>query len=640
MKARAGHHDSGFRLPGRRFPGHATDGSMVAHRVIHLRCVWLTAVDWRGRKESGGGPIRVANADTVDLPAHLAVHISRNGNVWGAGLTTRALRPGEWEDVAIDGGQTIPAHTRWDAWIETGDLTNFGILDSHGSNNRIEWGVLMNIKLTAIACVLGCAGAGSAGLPAHLQIAARALVTGTVYKYETEHFAIFYQTTGKNAVAGAAQVDGSGVPYAIDSIGKFAEYSWHLAVDTLKYKAPVGRATSLLYQQAVPSGKMPLEVGDVGLAIYGTPYNTTKMGATADPSTDPDHKGSDILVENDFLYNSPQQAIQAKIPSGVLYDYSTYKDMYKGWAVTVAHEFFHTVEFGYEYAYQYAFHEMCAVWFGIRAYPQIHHHWQYLRPFLQNIYSGSFATGTNAIYYNHAFVRVVASLYGDEMIRKIWELRSHYIYLDTGTLDEAPWFRKVIDSLGMNEYSIIKELTKQTAYLGANHPGLLNDSGKYSDTVFQGAKHHWTPDTTMNGGFSMTPGNFGIAIETFGWPALPSGLNLLVPGGNLNLSEATVAIQQPSLQMDLIDNRPATTILGLDPSDTAIIVYYGGFGGYDLEGRYTHAPATLVSPRRSPTTPLKSIHRFDLYGRPISDSYHGIVIETDGLKSIRTIQVK
>jgi hypothetical protein len=87
-----------------------------------------------------GYSIRVANAGTVDQPGHLAVHLSQNGTAWGSGLTTRALHPGEWEDVAIDGGQTIPAHTRWDAWIETGDLTNFGILDSHGSNNRIEWG--------------------------------------------------------------------------------------------------------------------------------------------------------------------------------------------------------------------------------------------------------------------------------------------------------------------------------------------------------------------------------------------------------------------------------------------------------------------------------------------------------------------
>jgi hypothetical protein len=499
----------------------------------------------------------------------------------------------------------------------------------------------MNIKRAMIACVLGCAGAGSAGLPARPQIAARALVTGTVYKYETEHFAIFYQTTGQNAVAGASQVDGSGVPYAIDSIGKFAEYSWHLAIDTLKYKAPVGVATSTLYQQAVPTGKMPIEVADVGVAVYGTPYNTTTMGMTADPSSDPDHKGSDMLIENDFLYNSPQQGIQAKIPSGVLYNYSSVVDMYKGWAVTVAHEFFHTVEFGYDYAYQYAFHEMCAVWFGIHAYPQIHHHWQYLKPFLQSIHSGSFATGSNAIYYNHAFVRVIASLYGDDMIRKIWELRSRFIYIDTKELDEGPWFRKSIDSLGMNEYSIIRELTTQVANLASNRPGVLNDNGQYTDTaMFQGDSWHGIPDTGFLNTFSVSPGNFGVSEKTLSWSSLPAGMHLRILSIDPSQNEAATVIHQPSLRTITEDNRGTENVLPFDASDTAISVFFGGFSGMTPAISFTYNPISSIKAGSQSLVQFKPTRRVDPYGRPVSEGYRGIVLESDVHQTIRTVQVR
>src|SRR5450759_4026069 len=113
---------------------------------------------------------------------------------------------------------------------------------------------------------LALAALAMAALPAQARLArlTRAAVAGTVYKYETPHFAIFYQTTGPNAVYNATQVDGNGVPVAIDSIGVYAERSWRLAIDTLGYRTPVGISSVIYYVQAVPTGKIPIEVADMG----------------------------------------------------------------------------------------------------------------------------------------------------------------------------------------------------------------------------------------------------------------------------------------------------------------------------------------------------------------------------------------
>jgi hypothetical protein len=118
--------------------------------------------------------------------------------------------------------------------------------------------------------------------------------------------------------------------------------------------------------------------------------------------------GCEIVVENDFLYGSPAKPIQvqaAQAPGGILYDYSTPADIYKGWKVAVSREFFHTVEFGYDYAYQYAYHNMCAVWFQLRAYPGIYDHWKYLPAFISDKFGGAFAAGGSIPYGNYVFVR-------------------------------------------------------------------------------------------------------------------------------------------------------------------------------------------------------------------------------------------
>jgi hypothetical protein len=86
-----------------------------------------------------GFSVRVANAGSVDVPAGLAVHLARAGTLQATSVTSRILRPGEWEDVSLTLGQ-VPAGSNWTAWTDPAEIVNLGILDSHTSNNSVKWG--------------------------------------------------------------------------------------------------------------------------------------------------------------------------------------------------------------------------------------------------------------------------------------------------------------------------------------------------------------------------------------------------------------------------------------------------------------------------------------------------------------------
>jgi len=86
-----------------------------------------------------GFSLRVANAGTVDIPAGLAVHLSRAGTLQATSNTSRILHPGEWEDVSFTLGQ-VPSGSKWNAWVDSSEAVQLGFLDSHPSNNAINWG--------------------------------------------------------------------------------------------------------------------------------------------------------------------------------------------------------------------------------------------------------------------------------------------------------------------------------------------------------------------------------------------------------------------------------------------------------------------------------------------------------------------
>jgi len=476
---------------------------------------------------------------------------------------------------------------------------------------------------------------------------ARAEVSGTIYKYETAHFALFYQTSGPNAVYNAAQVDGNGVPVAIDSIGAIAEQCWRLAMDTLGYKAPVGISTLIYYGQSVPSGKMPIEVADLGYANTNAPWNNAMMSLSTDPSLDQiNHAGCEIVVENDFLYGSPAKPMQVQVaqaPGGILYDYSTAADIYKGWRVAVSREFFHTVEFGYDYAYQYAYHNMCSVWFQLRAFPNIYDHWKYLPAFIADKFGGAFASGGTIPYGNYVFVREFAHIFGESAIRKTWEFRSRHMYIDTGSLTEGPWFAEAMDSLGYSQFPLIKDYAMQIADLIYNKPGLLNDGGLYQGPAYPAPSLLSTgvPSSSDHLELPMGSENFGIGNLSYSWTSVPAGLHFQVDSMPANAIAYGYIVHLPSLKIEPFDNHLKSAVFAIDTGDTGITA---GFAGGDpspvIDVRFSYAPVSGI--KKSDWLPAHFVptRRVDIFGRPVGSDAQGLVIESDGVKTVPAIQLK
>jgi hypothetical protein len=470
-------------------------------------------------------------------------------------------------------------------------------------------------------------------------------VSGTVYKYETAHFALFYQTSGPNAVYNAAQVDGNGVPVAIDSIGAIAEQCWRLAMDTLGYKAPVGISSLIYYGQAVPSGKMPIEVADMGYANTDAPWNNAMMSLSTDPSLDQINQvGCEIVVENDFLYGSPAkpiQALAAQAPGGILYDYSTPADIYKGWKVAVSREFFHTVEFGYDYAYQYAYHNMCAVWFQLRTFPDINDHWKYLPAFITDKFGGAFASGGSIPYGNYVFVREFAHIFGDSAIRKTWEFRSRRMYIDTATLTEAPWFAEAMDSLGYSQFTLIKDYSMQIADLIYNKPVLLNDGGLYQSPAYVAQPTLTTALPNPSFYDVLQEEYFGVGDATYTWTSIVSGLHFQIDSMPAQSIAYGYIVHLPSLKIEPFDNHVVSAVFAIDTGDTAIsAALIGGYLNPIVKIRFTTAPVSGIKNADRLPALFVPTRRVDILGRSLNPDAQGLVIESDGVKTVPAIQLK
>jgi hypothetical protein len=487
-------------------------------------------------------------------------------------------------------------------------------------------------------------------VPGHARTArlARSEVSGTVYKYETSHFAIFYQTAGPNAVYNATQVDASGVPVAIDSIGAFAERSWSLAVDTLGFKAPVGISNIIYYAQAVPAGKMPIEVADIGYANTDAPWNNSEMSFSTDPSLDPQGLGSEIILENDFLYGSPAKPIQVAVdqaPNGILYDFSQPQDIYKGWKVSVSHELFRTVTFSYGSNYLYAFHTMSAAWFAIRAYPEIHFHWTYLKAFVTNAYAGAFEQGSTGLlpYEDHVFAMELVHLFGDDCIRKLWEFVARGDFSTTvPNYDESSLFSQALDSLGYSQIDLVKDYSVQMANLVTNKPGVFNDSGQY---IYPFAMLHIVrvvPGMEKWDGLTVGSGNFGVDQVTLTWDSLPK-MNLQINRVPTTAPAVGFLVHVPSLKTEQFHTQIDSAVFAFDPADTAISVFaVGGYfpAGWYIATQFTTASSTSLARKGVHPTLFRTTRRSDIFGRPLSPEARGLIIESDGVKTVPAIQLK
>lgn len=456
-------------------------------------------------------------------------------------------------------------------------------------------------------------------------MAGRAFADEAPRLLETAHFAIFYHTSGVHAVAGAAMdLDGNGHPDNVDSIGAIAERVWRLSIDTLEYLKPIPYDTTLGYKSVVPSGKFPIEVAD--MATFVSSWGGKRyMGFADRPTADKSGRNrQSLVIENDFVDSKLGQPIQVKVDpintngtDSLLIDYQT--DPVKGWKVAISHEFYHNLQHRYDASYLYGFHEMSAVWYATRCYPDVKHHWQYYPGYVKNINISAFDTYENGAYENFPFVTAMTAALGEGILKDLWSVRKK-----TFTGGEDFWLRDAFDTLGVDPRPFSRLYVKSVLELAVNAPSILNENGlvKVNGTFQE------LPLIREIGSGAGGAQAHGVQIRKLHKNQLDDGYNLLFTPSASYSSAAFLRL--PSAVSEPIQPNATPFVIGKQEADTAwyvgIMQVPYGKTYFSVQMEVTRDPITSVRRRVMGMRPTPQ-YRVDLQGRPVRTGTRGIILE-------------
>ncbi len=440
---------------------------------------------------------------------------------------------------------------------------------------------------------------------------------------ETAHFAIFYHTTGVHAVAGAAiDRDGNGHPDNVDSIGAIAERVWRLSIDTLEYLKPNPYDTTLAYQAIVPIGKFPIEVIDI-VSVVPDWGGKRYMGYATRPSVE-NRNRQQLVIENDFVDSKDGKAIQVKVDpintngtDSLLIDYT--QEPVKGWKVGISHDFYHNLQHRYDASYLYGFHEMTAVWYATRCYPDVKHHWMYYPGYLKNIHISAFDTYVMGAAENFPFITAMTSALGEGILKDLWSVRKK-----TFTGGEDYWIRDAFDSLKVDVVPFSKLYVQSVLELAAGVPGLLNEQG----TLKVNPKIEPFPLIRQEGSGTNGAQPHGIELRKLHPDQFKDGWNMRFDPTTTYSSAGWVRL--PSGKVEVYRPTDAPVIVGASEGDTAW--YFAIMSAplrntyYSVDIRMTQTPITSVRRRAIGLRPAPQ-YRVDLQGRPVRAGTRGIILE-------------
>ncbi|MBU4445208.1 T9SS type A sorting domain-containing protein [bacterium] len=216
------------------------------------------------------------------------------------------------------------------------------------------------------------------------------------------HFKIHYTTSGYHAVD-TISTHVPGVPDWVWETAETAEYAYRLLVDTLGFDPPP--------QDNYDGPEADIYIQNYAGSAYAYTYPEDPITSTADQPYD---YTSYMVIDNDYKeigYNS----------NGV-----------DGLHVTVAHEYFHMIQLGYNWwesnglpgvsssrGDQYFF-EWSSTWFEERAYPEVNDYIQYITAFFYR--PTDYLWASSYEYAMGPFLYFLQDIYDDELlIRKIWD---------------------------------------------------------------------------------------------------------------------------------------------------------------------------------------------------------------------------
>ncbi len=217
--------------------------------------------------------------------------------------------------------------------------------------------------------------------------------------YATDRFLIHYTLKGKDAV-NPRDDDNNGTPDYVDQIAQTVEYVWNVEINQMGWAPPPhdhgegGDNRFDVYLQNI----MPDSIAG---------YTQSEGGYIGDNPETPERERraaySYLALDNDY-----QEAEGTGIKP---------LDLMK---VTVAHEFNHVIQAGYDdFDPQTWLYEATAVWMETQVYPDISDSRNYL-PDIMNA-PDTCRTAKSAWYGSWLFVEMLAEKHGRDIVRSIWE---------------------------------------------------------------------------------------------------------------------------------------------------------------------------------------------------------------------------
>ncbi len=219
------------------------------------------------------------------------------------------------------------------------------------------------------------------------------------------HFRIHYSKTGTDSVyQSSVDSDGDGVPNYIESMALIADSVYNKVINGLGFPAPAPDSQCTDGEDA----KYDIYVRNLSANIFGQTF--PEYDCRPDPATNYQVVPAFLELDNDY------QSIRE------------YRDRpLDAVRVTVAHEFFHAIQFGMDYTESYGnmyWLEMSATWMEEYAYDNINDYYSYL-PFFYDVPRTSIQQFMEVLDL-HPYASVVFPIYlsekfGPAIVRAIWE---------------------------------------------------------------------------------------------------------------------------------------------------------------------------------------------------------------------------
>ncbi len=279
------------------------------------------------------------------------------------------------------------------------------------------------------------------------------------------NFRLFFDMTGQHAVP-LADNDSSGVPDYIERAADFADSVWMYEVDQLAHLKP-----------PVDQGQGGSDQYDIYFQVI--PYYGFTSPEAAGPNPWNDFS-SHIVVHSTFASGFPPN----DDPEG---------DAIGALKVTIAHEFYHAVQFAYDVSEASFFMEQSSTWMEEMVYPQVNDNYNYLPEFF-DVPQVGLQAGDMHRYAAFIWPKFLQERFGAEIMRALWE--------KCRTSSAIVAWGSVIDSLGS---SIEEEFTRFALwnyYTDSRAiPGRYESAADYPLIDIM-AYHYDIPDS---GNFSVKP---------------------------------------------------------------------------------------------------------------------------------------